>query len=127
MLAAVAGMPSSRTHCDVLAPVTASGRMRTRAFLLPTIALALVGQLCAIAHSSVVAHSICEEHGELVDALGDAHDHCVAALSPAEIGGQPHLVTPDTGVPVPLPQPAPRALVVTQSPLDFAPKTSPPA
>lgn len=108
----------------------------------------LFGQLSAISHALITAHSICE-HGEVIHADGDAPPAAVATSSAATLGDLPeaehehgcgllsglsHSVAgPDPGcfTLAPPPESLAAAELPTSAPfhddrLRFAPKTSPP-
>lgn len=97
--------------------------MRT---ILPALALvlAMTGQLSSLVHLWVVKHSICPEHGQLVDEDGE---HCLVSLLPAAPASAPALEARDPALLQAAEVPARRpALVRAVAVLAVAPKTSPP-
>ncbi len=110
---------------------------------LPLVLLALIAQLLPLVHFGVVQHTVCAEHGDLVegeghdteattvaswvagDAGGDEHDHCPLAHQQTVITAPRAPLVVERVVVLPAPA-APAVAVRRVSPLDDAPKQDPP-
>lgn len=111
---------------------------------LPLVLLALLAQLLPLVHFGVVQHTVCAEHGDLVegerhdparsgvaawlagDADGDDHDHCPLGHQPTVITAPRAPLVVERVVVLTAPA-APTLAVRGVSPLDDAPKQDPPA